>query len=72
MGKIKIHEIAKKLGLNSKEVLEKAIELGLEVKTHMSGISEEDAKKLISEGFIINNLNISSKQRKELEGIINE
>ena len=36
------------------------------------GISTEDAKKLISEGFIINNLNISSKQRKELEGIINE
>ena len=46
MGKIKIHEIAKKLGLSSKEVLEKAIELGMEVKSHMSGVSEEEAKKL--------------------------
>jgi hypothetical protein len=36
------------------------------------GISTEEAKRLISTGFIINNLNISSKQQKELEGILNE
>ena len=36
------------------------------------GIEVESAKKLISEGFIINNLNISKKELKELEGIINE
>ena len=46
LGKIKIHEIAKKIGVNSKEVLEKALELGLEVKTHMSSIDEDDAKRL--------------------------
>ncbi len=46
MGKIKIHEIAKKLGVNSKEVLEKAIEMGMEVKSHMSSVSEEEAKKI--------------------------
>ena len=46
MGKIKIHEIAKKIGINSKEILEKALELGLEVKTHMSSVSEEEAKKI--------------------------
>ena len=46
MDKIKIHEIAKKLGLNSKDVLDKAIELGMDVKTHMSSISEEEASKL--------------------------
>ncbi len=46
MGKIKIHEIAKKIGVNSKEVLEKAIELGMEVKTHMSSVTEEEAKKI--------------------------
>ena len=46
MGKIKIHEIAKKIGINSKEVLEKAIELGMEVKTHMSSVTEEEAKKI--------------------------
>ena len=46
MGKIKIHEIAKKIGVNSKEVLEKALELGLDVKTHMSSVDENDAKKI--------------------------
>ena len=46
MGKIKIHEIAKKLGVNSKDVLEKAQELGLDVKTHKSSIDEREEKKL--------------------------
>ena len=46
MGKTKIHEIAKKLGVNSKEVLEKALELGLEVKTHMSSVDEKDVKRI--------------------------
>ena len=46
MGKVKIHEIAKKLGLASKEVLEKAKKLGIDVKSHLSSIDEKDAKKL--------------------------
>ena len=46
MGKIKIHEIAKKLGVNSKDVLEKTQELGLDVKTHMSSVDESEAKKI--------------------------
>ena len=46
MGKIKIHEIAKKLGLASKEVVERAQELKIEVKSHMSGVTDEEAKKI--------------------------
>ena len=46
MGKIKIHEIAKKLGLTSKEVLDVAIKLKMDVKTHMSGVSDEEAKQI--------------------------
>jgi len=46
LGKIKIHEIAKKLNLNSKEVLEKAIEIGIDVKSHLSSIDEKVAEKL--------------------------
>ena len=46
MGKTKIHEIAKKLGLNSKDVLEKAKELGIDVKSHLSVLTDNDAKKL--------------------------
>ena len=50
MGKIKLHEIAKKIGLTSKEVVEKARELGFEAKSHLSGVDEEQAK-LIEEAF---------------------
>ena len=46
MGKIKIHEIAKKLGLTSKEVLDAANKLKIEVKSHMSGVEEDEAKKI--------------------------
>ena len=46
LGKIKLHEIAKKLGINSKEILDKALELGLDVKSHLSSVEEEDAKRI--------------------------
>ena len=38
LGKIKIHEIAKKFNLTSKEVLEVANELNIEAKSHLSGV----------------------------------
>lgn len=64
MGSIKIHEIAKKLGLTSKEVLKKAQELGMEVKSHLSGITESDADKL--EGaFKSNSEKTEQKVKKE-------
>ena len=46
MAKIKIHEIAKKYDLTSKEVLDKAIELGIDAKSHLSSIEGDDIKKL--------------------------
>ena len=46
MGKIKIHEIAKKIGVNSKDIIEQALKLGIEAKTHLSGVDEKDAKKI--------------------------
>ena len=62
MGKIKIHEIAKKLNLTSKEVLEIANKLNIEAKSHLSGIEEEEAKKIEEEI-----LKQSSKQKKTVE-----
>ncbi|MCI8353180.1 MAG: translation initiation factor IF-2 [Clostridia bacterium] len=50
LGKIKIHELAKKLGLTSKEIIEKATKLGIDVKNHMSSI-EEDAVSKIEDSF---------------------
>ena len=49
MGKIKIHEIAKKFGLTSKEVLEVAKKLNIVVKSHLSGVEEEEANKIEKE-----------------------
>jgi translation initiation factor IF-2 len=46
LGKIKIYELAKKLELNSKEVIEEAMKLGIEAKNHLSNIEEEEAKKI--------------------------
>ena len=50
LGKIKIHEIAKELGLGSKEVVAKAQELGIEVTSHMSAVDEKQAAQIKS-GF---------------------
>jgi len=46
LGKIKIYEIAKKLDLASKEIVEMAKKLNIEVKNHMSTVSEEEAQKI--------------------------
>ena len=44
MGKIKIHEIAKEVGLTSKQIIEKANSLGIMVSSHLSAVDEEQAK----------------------------
>ena len=44
--KIKIHELAKKIGVEAKKVVEVAKENGIEAKSHLSSITEEEAKKL--------------------------
>ena len=46
MGKIKLYDIAKELNLTSKEVLEIAKQLNIEAKSHLSSVSEEDAKRI--------------------------
>ena len=57
MGKIKIHEIAKKMNLTSKEVLEVAKKLKIDVKSHMSSVEDEVAKKIEEK--------ISNRNKKE-------
>ena len=46
LGKIKIHEIAKELELNSKEVIQRANELGINVTSHLSAVEEDVAQKI--------------------------
>ncbi len=46
MGKIKIYEIAKKLDLASKQVLDMAQKLKIQVKSHMSSVEESEAEQI--------------------------
>ena len=46
MDKVKIHELAKELNINSKELIEMAKNLGIEVKSHLSSITAEEADKI--------------------------
>ena len=46
MDKIKIHELAKKLNMVSKDIIKIANDMGVEVKNHLSSIDEEIAKKI--------------------------
>lgn len=46
MSKIRVHQLAKELGLSSKEAIEKLAALGVSVKSHSSTIEDEAAEKL--------------------------
>jgi len=48
MDKVRITEIAKELGMKSKDVIEKAVDLGLDVKSASSSIAADDAEKLMN------------------------
>ena len=63
MGKIKIHEIAKKLNLTSKEVLDIANKLNIEAKSHLSGVEEDEAKRI--EEAITKKMAGAKKENKE-------
>ena len=48
MDKVRIKEIAEELGIKSKEVVEKATDLGLEVKAANSSVTPEEAEKIMN------------------------
>ena len=51
MPKVRIHQIAKKLGVSSKEVIAQSAKLGMKVTSHQNVVSEADAEK-IAKAFI--------------------
>ena len=63
MDKVRIHEIASELGLKSKEVIEKANEIGIKAKAPTSSVSLEDAQKLTD--YIINGIAPKKPVKKE-------
>ncbi len=50
--KVRVHEIAKELGITSKDVVKKASEMGIEIKSASSSVSMEEAEKLMN--YIMN------------------
>ena len=65
MGKIKVYELAKNLDKTSKEIIAIAQELGADVKTHMSSIEEEMAKKIENKVKGVKATNTKSNKEKE-------
>ena len=69
--KVRVHEIAKELGIASKEVLAKASDMGIEVKSAQSTLTMEQAEGLAN--FIMNGeqpakkLNLQKKNLKSLK-----
>jgi translation initiation factor IF-2 len=47
MVKKRVHELAKELNIESKEIIKKLTSLGVSVKTHMSALEEQDIQRLI-------------------------
>ena len=73
MAKIRIHEIAKELGYDSKEIIEKANELGLNIKTASNAVDVETAAaiyeyiqtKIIPKAFQKSVKTTEKKEKKE-------
>ena len=61
MGKIKIHEIAKEVGLTSKELIKIANDLGIGVTSHLSAVDDDQAER------IKENIKGSNKQENKTE-----
>lgn len=62
MGKMKVHELAKELGMSSKVLLDKLIEMKYDVKSHMSTLEDSEVEK-ITETFKKQS-NVSKEQKK--------
>ena len=64
MGKMKFYDLAKELNIPSKELLEKAKTIGIEIKSYLSNIEDEDSKK-IRERFGVKSKNSNDVKLKD-------
>ena len=67
MGKMKLYELAKELNLTSKELLDKAKMIGIEVKSHLSGLEENDINRIKNELLIKGDSEKANKKLVEKE-----
>lgn len=65
MGKIKLYELAKEMNVSSKDLLERAKKLGIELKSHLSVVTDEDVKKLKENNNETENKSKKSEKKHE-------
>ncbi len=78
MAKIRVYELATKMGLDNKDVVEKLQQAGIEVKNHMSAVEEDVAQKFEAEqaGRIVDapeaeeNVEVKVKEERISSGLI--
>lgn len=70
MTRIRVYELAKEIGLSSKDLIESIADLDLDINSHMSTIEEEDAK-LIKE-LLKDEIDKNKKDKKPKKEIINK
>ena len=61
MSKIKVHELAKKLNKQSKEIMDIAKKLGLDIKSHLSTIEDDEIVKKIEKELSVKKIDKDSK-----------
>lgn len=71
MDKIKVHELAKEINVTSNDILNIAKKLKIELKSHLSSITEEDAKK-IKDSLVNNAKNKKKVNMKDSKNDIKE
>ena len=64
MPKVRIYELAKMLKIENKELIEKLKELGIDAKSHMSVLTEEDAA-VVMEMFDTKQDTITAQEKTE-------
>ena len=64
MGKMKLYELAKEMDVSSKELLEQAKKMGIDIKSHLSVISDEDVKNLKAK-YQKKNSDVTKKEEKK-------
>jgi len=72
MAKIRVYELATKLGLDNKEIVDKLNQAGIEVKNHMSAIEEEVALKFEvgQSGHADENVEVKVNEERISSGLI--
>jgi len=65
MEKVRVHEIAKELGITSKEVITKASDMKIEVKSAQSTLTMEQAESLAN--FIMNSKKPTTKSKEDIK-----